>query len=59
MSDDYDIDIAKPFAKQTKKTQEEIVNGGKGRGAFVGLVPYLKELWLKPAMKIPPTNSTN
>ena len=44
MTDDHDIDIATPFAKQTKIVQEEIVNGGKGRGAFVGLVPYLKEL---------------
>ena len=44
MADDYDIDIGKPFAKQTKPVQEEIVDGGKGRGAFVGLVPYLKEL---------------
>jgi len=44
LEDDHDIDIAKPFAKLPKKTQEEILNGGKGRGAFVGLVPYLKEL---------------
>ena len=34
MADDYDIDIGKPFAKQTKQVQEEIVDGGKGRGAF-------------------------
>ena len=44
MAEDYEIDIAIPFAKQTKQVQEEIVAGGKGRGAFVGLVPYLKEL---------------
>jgi excinuclease UvrABC ATPase subunit len=44
LEDDHEVDIAKPFAKLPKKTQEEILNGGKGRGAFVGLVPYLKEL---------------
>ena len=44
LADDHDIDVAKPFAKQPKKTQEEILYGGKGRGAFVGLVPCLKEL---------------
>ena len=44
LEDDHDVDIAKPFAKLPKKTQEEILNGGSGRGAFVGLVPYLKEL---------------
>ncbi len=44
LEDDHDVDIAKPFAKLPNKTQEEILNGGKGRGAFVGLVPYLKEL---------------
>ena len=27
-----------------EKVQEEIVYGGSGRGAFVGLVPFLKEL---------------
>ncbi|MGH7815942.1 MAG: excinuclease ABC subunit UvrA [Candidatus Binatia bacterium] len=45
LADDHDVDIAKPFAKLPKKIQEEILHGGKGRGAFVGLVPYLKELW--------------
>jgi len=44
MADDFDIDVTQPFAKQTKQVQEEIVGGGKGRGAFVGLVPYLKAL---------------
>jgi excinuclease ABC subunit A len=44
LEDDHEVDIATPFAKLPKKTQEEIINGGKGRGAFVGLVPYLKEL---------------
>jgi excinuclease UvrABC ATPase subunit len=28
MADDYDIDIAKPFAKQPKQIQEQIVTGG-------------------------------
>ena len=45
LKDEHDIDIDKPFAKQAKKVQEEILHGGKGRGAFVGLVPFLKELW--------------
>ncbi len=45
LADDHGVDVAKPFAKLPKKTQEEILYGGKGRGAFVGLVPYLKELW--------------
>jgi excinuclease ABC subunit A len=44
LADDHGVDIAKPFAKLPKKTQEEILNGGSGRGAFIGLVPYLKEL---------------
>ncbi|HEY3152576.1 MAG TPA: excinuclease ABC subunit UvrA [Candidatus Binatia bacterium] len=38
------IDVDKPLAKLTKKVQEEILYGGAGRGAFVGLVPYLREL---------------
>jgi len=45
LKDEHDVDIDKPFAKQAKKIQEEILHGGKGRGAFVGLVPFLKELW--------------
>jgi excinuclease ABC subunit A len=39
------LDIDKPLAKLTKKVQEEILYGDAGRGGFVGLVPYLKELW--------------
>ncbi len=45
LENDHDVDTDKPFAKQAKKLQEEILYGGRGRGAFVGLVPYLKELW--------------
>ena len=45
LADDHDVDVAKPFGKLPKQTQEEVLHGGKGRGAFVGLVPYLKELW--------------
>ena len=44
LENDYDVDVDKSFTKQPKKLQEEILYGGKGRGAFVGLVPYLKEL---------------
>ncbi|MGE5215485.1 MAG: excinuclease ABC subunit UvrA [Chloroflexota bacterium] len=44
LRDEYDVDIDRPFAKLTKKTQQMIVQGGSGRGAFVGLVPFLKEL---------------
>ncbi len=42
--DKHGVDVDKPFAKQPKKLQEEILHGGSGRGAFVGLVPFLKEL---------------
>jgi len=45
LANDHDVDVAQPLAKLPKKTQEEIIHGGKGRGAFVGLVPYLQELW--------------
>jgi excinuclease ABC subunit A len=45
LKDKRRIDVAKPFAKLGKKVREEILRGGTGRGAFVGLVPYLKELW--------------
>jgi excinuclease ABC subunit A len=38
------VDIDKPFAKLPKTTREEILHGGNGRKAFVGLVPFLKEL---------------
>ena len=45
LDDDHGVDIDKPFAKQPKKIQEEILHGGRGRGAFVGLVPFLKQRW--------------
>ncbi|HUF41060.1 MAG TPA: excinuclease ABC subunit UvrA [Verrucomicrobiae bacterium] len=38
------IDIDKPFAKLPKKTRDGILYGVGGRGGFVGLVPFLKEL---------------
>ena len=38
------IDVDKPLDKFTKKVREEVLYGGTGRGAFVGLVPYLREL---------------
>jgi excinuclease ABC subunit A len=41
---EHDIDIDKPFGKLPKKVQQTILNGGTGRGAFVGLVPFLNEL---------------
>ncbi|MGH7886593.1 MAG: excinuclease ABC subunit UvrA, partial [Candidatus Binatia bacterium] len=41
---DHDVEIDKPFAKLAKKVQQEIIHGGTARGAFVGLVPHLKEL---------------
>src|SRR5437867_2142955 len=44
LRDKHRIDINKPLGKLTKKVQEEILYGGAGRGAFVGLVPYLREL---------------
>jgi excinuclease ABC subunit A len=44
LKDKRRVDIDKPFAKLPKKTRDEIVHGGSGRGAFVGLVPFLKGL---------------
>jgi len=41
---EHDVDIDKPFGKLPKKVQQTILNGGTGRGAFVGLVPFLNEL---------------
>ena len=44
LKDKLRVDIDKPFAKLPKKTREEILHGGSGRGGFVGLVPFLKQL---------------
>jgi excinuclease ABC subunit A len=44
LRDKHRIDVNKPLGKLTRKVQEEILYGGAGRGAFVGLVPYLREL---------------
>jgi excinuclease ABC subunit A len=44
LKDKRRVDIDKPFGKLPKKTREEILYGGSGRGAFVGVVPFLKEL---------------
>jgi excinuclease ABC subunit A len=44
LKDKHRVDIEQPFGALPKKTQEEILYGG-GRRAFVGLVPFLKELW--------------
>ena len=43
--DKRDIDTDKPFARLAKKTQEHILYGGKGRSAFGGLIPRLRDLW--------------
>jgi excinuclease ABC subunit A len=40
----HGVDIDRPFGALTKKAREEILYGGSGRKAFVGLVPFLKEL---------------
>jgi excinuclease ABC subunit A len=45
LKNEHDVDIDKPFGKLTKKVQEAVLHGGTGRGAFVGLVPFLNELW--------------
>ena len=39
------IDIDKPFARLAKKPRQEILYGGSGRGAFVGLIPCLRDIW--------------
>jgi excinuclease ABC subunit A len=44
LKDQHHVDIDQPFAKLPKTTREEILYGGSGRKAFVGLVPFLKEL---------------
>jgi excinuclease ABC subunit A len=44
LKEKHDVDVEKPFARLPKKTQEQILYGANGRGSFVGLVPYLKEL---------------
>ena len=44
LKDRHGVDIDKPLADLPKKTREEILHGGSGRKAFVGLVPFLKEL---------------
>jgi excinuclease ABC subunit A len=35
----------KPFARLSKKVQEQILFGGSGRGGFRGLIPRLRDLW--------------
>ncbi|HKY09516.1 MAG TPA: excinuclease ABC subunit UvrA, partial [Candidatus Binatia bacterium] len=44
LKDRYGVDVDKPFGKLPKKSRDEIIFGGAGRKAFVGLVPFLKEL---------------
>ena len=44
LKDSQRVDIDQPLAKLPKKSQEEILYGGSGRAACVGLVPFLKEL---------------
>jgi excinuclease ABC subunit A len=39
------IDLEKPFRRLSKKVQQEILYGGNGRGAFIGLIPCLREIW--------------
>ena len=44
LEDKQRVDIKQPLINLPKKLQEEILYGGSGRLACVGLVPYLKEL---------------
>jgi excinuclease ABC subunit A len=39
------VEMDKPFGRLAKKTQEEILNGGSGRNAARGIIPFLRELW--------------
>jgi excinuclease ABC subunit A len=39
------VDADKSFGRLAKKTREEILNGGSGRAAFGGVIPYLSEIW--------------
>jgi len=34
-----------PFAKLSKKEQEEVLHGGTGRGSARGIIPFLREIW--------------
>jgi excinuclease ABC subunit A len=45
LADKHGVNIDKPFARLGKKTQEVILYGGAGRDAFMGLIPYFRELW--------------
>jgi len=45
LKDEHDVDIDQPFGKLAKKVQQTVLNGGSGRGAFIGLVPFLDDLW--------------
>jgi excinuclease ABC subunit A len=38
------LNTERPFARLSKKSQQEILHGGHGRGAFGGVVPYLRDL---------------
>ncbi|MGH7825746.1 MAG: excinuclease ABC subunit UvrA [Candidatus Binatia bacterium] len=44
LKEEHNVEIDRPFARLPKKTQHQILYGGSGRGAFTGLVPYLREL---------------
>jgi excinuclease ABC subunit A len=44
LEDQHGVETDKPLAKLPKKTRDEILYGGSGRKAFVGLVPFLKKL---------------
>ena len=44
LAERHHVDIDQPLAKLPKNIREEILYGGSGRKAFVGLVPFLKEL---------------
>jgi excinuclease ABC subunit A len=45
LKEEHEVDIDKPFGRLPKRTQEQILFGGNGHGTFVGLIPYLRELW--------------
>ena len=45
LSEAKGIDCNAAWARLAKKSQEEILYGGRGRSAFQGIIPRLRELW--------------
>ena len=42
---EHEIDVDRPFSRLTKKERALVLYGGGDHPPFVGLLPYLRELW--------------